>query len=479
MFGRRAAAAATSIGAHRRHGGARLLATSLLALLAAGWGGGHQASAAPQTSRPEIVLSKVMDTAGGGSDSIRLARDPSDGSLYYVKRGGEIYRIDPVAGTQTLVADASDHGQTWLQGFAIGPRGTFFLVNNEDVPGTQTRATIVKGVKPAGSPRIWSILARTDPYPRSATAYDHRFNGIIVDPSGSHIIVNSGSRTDHGEVQTAGGLYPDLRESGLTACILRLPTSAKNLLLRDDRAWLRSQGYIFAEGTRNTFDFAFAPNGDLFGTENGPGRDDPEELNWMRPGLHYGFPWRIGGHDNPMQFPDYDPASDRLLNPFSDAVIKGYYYNDPNYPARPQIPFVEPIRNLGPNADKYRDPVDGKVKDANGQGVPFSTFTPHRSPLGLIFDRARVLAAPYRGSGFMLSWTKGSAAGDQIAGPFKDPGQDLLQLALTKAGGTYTLRATRIVGGFNNPIDAEIVGNDIYVLEYGGQQSLWRVHMPQ
>ena len=37
--------------------------------------------------------------------------------------------------------------------------------------------------------------------------------------------------------------------------------------------------------------------------------------------------------------------------------------------------------------------------------------------------------------------TKGSATGDRIAGPFKDPSQDLLHLALTKGGGAYTLRA--------------------------------------
>ena len=69
------------------------------------------------------------------------------------------------------------------------------------------------------------------------------------------------------------------------------------------------------------------------------------------------------------------------------------------------------------------------VKDASAQAVPFSTFTAHRSPLGLVFDRARVLAPAFRGDGFMLSWTKGSPTGDQIAGPFKDASQDLLHLA--------------------------------------------------
>lgn len=45
-------------------------------------------------------------------------------------------------------------------------------------------------------------------------------------------------------------------------------------------------------------------------------------------------------------------------------------------------------------------------------------------------------------------------------------------------GGRYTLRTTRIVGGFNHPIDTEIVGCNIGVLEYGGKQSLWWVRMP-
>ena len=96
-----------------------------------------------------------------------------------------------------------------------------------------------------------------------------------------------------------------------------------------------------------------------------------------------------------------------------------------------------------------------------------------------MFDRAGVLAPPFRRHGFMLSWTKGDPSGDKIAGPFDDAGQDLLDIALTKTGTTYTLRATKIVVGFNNPIDAEIFGNTIYVLEYGGRQSIWRITMPR
>jgi len=40
------------------------------------------------------------------------------------------------------------------------------------------------------------------------------------------------------------------------------------------------------------------------------------------------------------------------------------------------------------------------------------------------------------------------------------------------------MTATRLVGGFANPIDAEIIRNRIYVLEYGGSQGLWEITFP-
>lgn len=79
----------------------------------------------------------------------------------------------------------------------------------------------------------------------------------------------------------------------------------------------------------------------------------------------------------------------------------------------------------------------------------------------------------------MLSWTKGDPTGATTVGPFKDPSQDLLHLNLARVGSTsYKLSATRIAGGFSNPIDAEIIGNKIYVLEYGGSQGIWEITMP-
>ncbi|MEH2424180.1 MAG: PQQ-dependent sugar dehydrogenase [Nostoc sp.] len=435
-------------------------------------------NAAPQALRSDIKIRNVINTLSV-SPSVRIAKDPRNNTLYYLKQNGEIYQVNLGSSTKTLVYNSSNHNLAETEGMAIGPNGTIYLVGNADLVNNQTKAIIVKGVINSSTKgRIWSILAESAGYPKSKTAYDHRFNGVVVSPDGNFIYVNSGSRTDHGEVQSANGQYPNTREVGLTACILRLPSNGNNLFLANNRTTLKTAGYIFAEGTRNTFDMAFAPNGDLFGTENGPDRDMSEELNWLRLGGNYGFPWRIGGTDNPQQFPNYNPAKDRLLNPIFGAVQKGYFRNDPTFPVRP-VNLIEPIPNFGPDADSYRDPVDGKVKDASVLGQSVSSFTSHRSPLGLVFDTQGVMSPEFKKDGFMLSWTPGDPTGETLAGPFKDAGQDLLHLKLTKVGTTnYKLNATRIVKGFSNPIDDEIIGNKIYVLEYGGNQGIWEITMP-
>ena len=413
---------------------------------------------------------------------MRLVKDPGDGTLYYLKQSGSIYRVtlNPGFGTSTstLVLGSADHTITSASGLAIGPDGTFYVVGNTTNENNRTFATVMRGITDGVGGRAWSLLARTEPYPLSQTGFDHLFNGIIVSPDGRFVLLNSGSRTDHGEEESLGGVFPGVREVALTAKIFKLPADGSNLVLSNNLTALQSSGYVFAEGTRNTYDLTFAPNGDLFGTENGPDRDMSDELNWLREGSHYGFPWRMGGADNPQQFADYDPSLDRLLDPRFPAIRNGYYQNDPGFPSPPTT-FAEPVINLGPDADSYRDPADGLIKDASSLGQTLDTFTAHRSPLGLVFDTAGVLAPEFRGHGFVLGWSAGDPNGTGVAGPFNDAGQDLLDLDLTRLGETnYEARVTRIVGGFSRPIDAEITGNHIYVLEYGGNTGLWEITLP-
>jgi hypothetical protein len=69
-------------------------------------------------------------------------------------------------------------------------------------------------------------------------------------------------------------------------------------------------------------------------------------------------------------------------------------------------------------------------------------------------------------SAFLLSW---GAAG----GTLSDRGQDLLHLVLTRNGNSYSATTTQIARGFKNPIDAVLLGNRLYVLEFSGDSALW------
>ncbi len=208
---------------------------------------------------------------------------------------------------------------------------------------------------------------------------------------------------------------------------------------------------------------AFAPNGDLLAGDNGPDADLPDELNWLREGKHYGFPWRFGDQDNPQQFPDYTSIGDKRLSPDFTAVQIGAYRRDPDFPKSPGG-FTSPVANLGPDAVKYRA-EDGSEHDAAKEKMPLYTFTPHRSPLGLVFSTSTKMPADFRGDentfgAFILSW---GAAG----GTLTDRGQDLLYLKLTKKGDNYETTATQIPREFKNPIDSVLIDNQLYVLDFG------------
>ena len=233
---------------------------------------------------------------------------------------------------------------------------------------------------------------------------------------------------------------------------------------------------MHVRGVRNAFSLAFAANGDLFSVENSGDRDDPEEMNWIRAGAHYGFPWEMGGNDTPMQFAGYKPDDDKLINRNYTAYRIGAFYDDKQYPKKPQnTTYFKPIQNAGPDADMYRDAATGKVMDASESGRAISTFTAHRSPLGLVFDVKSDFGGEYKGKGFVLSFQEGSAD----YGPMQDPGQDLLMLDLKKnaAGDDYNLNSYRIAADFFQPTDAEIVDNKLYVLE--GQGQIWEISFPK
>ena len=415
--------------------------------------------------------------------AVVISWNPAEELFYVLTAPGDIYRFDVKDGeTFNLehLYGASDHGvpippEQPSAGMDIGPDGTIYMIGNENIGGgggwppadaTHSRAVVRKGVPNGGGTHTWSTMAVTEEHRLSHTWFDHRFAGLAVDPAGEWIYFNSGSRTDHGE------MYDGIREEDLTAAIFRLSTDAENVVLPNDRDALRDAGYLYADGIRNSVSLAFAPNGDLLAAENGGDRDDNEELNWIREGHHYGFPWRIGTNDTPMQFEGYDPDEDAcvLRNRNDDNLADGgvwYFSNDPTYPEPPEgVTFTDPIPNYGPDADHYRDCDTGEVFSASDEGTSIGSFTSHRSPLGLVFDSDSLLTGNFRGSAFLLSW---NTAEDIMLQRLDGHGEDLLMLDLDKSSGDYRMNAYRIAEGFVHPIDAGLYRNKLYVVEYGRQ----------
>jgi glucose/arabinose dehydrogenase len=419
-----------------------------------------------ELKREDVTARRVLEV---GSGNIRLVQNPVNGSLYMLHGEKGVLLLDLESGKSKLVATLLELGGI-PAGMTFDAEGNLYVVTNKNADENHNVGTVRKGTPKDNSKFTWSTVAQTEPYPLSNTIFNHNYNGIAVSPDGQYLFVNAGSRTDHGEVQDFEGMFPGLREAPLSSKILRVPMDSVDLVLPNDEAKLLGGGYLYAWGVRNAFDLAFAPNGDLFAVENGPDADYPEELNWIREGHHYGFPWKFGDLDNQTRLTSYDTNEDNLQQPDFTAVREGYYQSDPDFP-EPPMDFTMPVMNLGPDSAYYRA-LDGSERNAAELGEKLYTFTPHISPLGLVFANEAMPADLQSGdetfSAFLVSW---GAAG----GTLTDRGQNLLHLSLTKTQDNYEMVTTEIATGFVNPIDTVLVENKLYVLEWGSEGAIWEL----
>jgi glucose/arabinose dehydrogenase len=415
----------------------------------------------------------------------KIAFDPILQHLFYTTAGGTIYEVFESTKSDTLRFSVLDHGIPRVQGLCFVD-STLFLSGNIWYTTTGI-GMIVKGVLQPNGSRIWSTVLSTSAYPTSSSTGDHGFTGITADPQKAYLYFSGGSRTSFGEVETNDGMYPDLREQALTSKIFRIPIDATNIYLNNDSIALQNSGYVFAEGTRNAYSMAFNGENQLFAIDNAGERDDPEELNLIEQGKHYGFPWRIGGNANPLANPNYDASSDPLINPNNGAYLAGHFDADPQFPAAPAgVVFTEPIANYGAAADYYKEEGTGQIKKASESGQPVRTFTAHRSPLGLVIDKDKQLGDAYTGNGFVLSFMPGGDSSGFTplspwgsACPFVDPSRELVMLRFSfdSTNQTYGIYTTNVASGFYLPVDAVQVGSAIYVIENNG--GLWKINFPK
>jgi glucose/arabinose dehydrogenase len=399
------------------------------------------------------------------SPGIKMAYDPVGKVVVTVAQNGTLSKFDPnvtlptTASTMPIgTTTAYDSGGYAAEngfggdhrGIAFDSKGTLYIlaVRGGGNVGVSIKKGVLMGTGPA---RTWSVLVSTSQgFAAGGTNFDHSFSGIAISPDDKSLFFSSGSRTDHGEMEAGAGEVP------LSSAVFKVPTDTPTDM-KNDMAALA--GVLFADGTRNAFDMAFNAAGDLIAVDNGPDMDLPDEINFLQQGKHYGFPYRFGAVNNPVADAGYTAAGDKRLHPGYQAVDTNKYVADATLAPPAGATFVDPIMNMGPDANLARA---DKNADPAAVAAGLAGVTGHRSPLGIVFDTAGASCGPYYKQGFVLSYgsVKPEALGDE--------GRDLLFLSLTKTGDTYSMTSKQIAKGIESPMDAVLVGNKLFTIGYGG-----------
>ena len=274
-----------------------------------------------------------------GFNPVRAIAHPDGRHVLLLAANGDVWQWDQAAAEPVRLFAGSDYvdaklgGQACL-GLAVDRERRLYVVCNQC---DKTRVPVSNEVTIfRARPQADGAWSRPTPwlrtsYPFGVGPYNHGVSHIEQGPDGL-LYVSSGARTDGNEPGQSDNYYKG-GEVPLTATLWRLDPASDDPKVE-----------IYARGLRNTFHFTWDREGRLLGVENGPDADAPEELNVIRQGAHYGFPY---------QFSDWDRKP---------------YPHTPDAPAGSR--FVRPIRNLGP--------------DALGADGATSTFTPHSSPAAIV-----------------------------------------------------------------------------------------------
>ncbi len=394
---------------------------------------------------------RVRAVAAFGRDDqepVRVAAHPGDGRLFVLGGGGDVYLLDPAAGTKRRVLTGADYIEqpkrqdlniplpvdakvvnspitlraTLCLGLTFDREGRLYVVANVQIPAkvmiNRVALYRTRPVPAGGEPSRPELWTRFD-YPYGVGGFNHGACRIAQGPDG-FIYLGSGSRTDHGEAGDAPNIsrlgeaphpdipaFPGAAGGEFTACILRFDP-AKGQQLPE----------VYSRGNRNPFGFDWDDKGRLIDAENGPMADHPEELNWIRQGRHYGFPYFFGNNEKP----DYADAAK----------------------PPPGLTFERPIKNVGPG---------GLVGDH-----PMYSLSPHSCPGGMVFYRGGELPKRYDGCFFLTRF------GNLVN--YNRTGFDVLTVRLEGEDGELVAHTERFLVRLGRPLDVCQSGGRLYIVEY-------------
>lgn len=353
---------------------------------------------------------------------VRFASGGGNESVYILAQSGGIYRLNGSSGTVSQIFmpsqyEMSEAGAITSTGIAVDSEGRLWVVTNQRL-GTDSDVKIYMN-----SVVIWRSGERVDghlrkmlpwfrtKYPAGQITYNHGVSHMAFGPDGL-LYLNSGARTDGGEPGNSAK-YHSGGEVDITSCLWRMDPKSDQPKIE-----------VIARGIRNAFGFAWDDHGRLFSISNGPDADSPEELDYIEPRNHYGFPYQFGNK----------PAAQGTPYPYTPAAPDG-------------LSFKMPIANLGP--------AGGGTPDA-----PYFTLEPHSSPGGMIWCGESF--PPLLKNRFLLT-----RFGNMIDCP-EDVGFDLISAKMEqKADATWQTRVDTVIAPLARPIDVHALGSgQILILEY-------------
>jgi glucose/arabinose dehydrogenase len=338
---------------------------------------------------------------------VRIAAHPTSPTLLVLYLNGDLWEVDVDARTKRLFRSGESYFHEkrpkYLQalGLHIDAQGRAYVVVNErweDVKPWRAQVVVYR----LDGPKVEEVV--TFAHPWGVGPYNHGACRIATGPDG-WIYLGVGSRTDHGETGEKDFLDKN-GETDLTAVLLRWDPKAPKV-------------EVVCRGLRNPYGFDWDDRGRLIAGEHGPDANHPEELNWLRPGKHYGFPYVFGDGEAPM---------------YKDAAR-----------APEGMTFEPPIENLGP--------------DARPSEVGYYSFHPHSAPCGMVFYRDGALPARYKGSFFVTRF--GNFLG-------KEPvGFEVLNVRLVdRPDGRLAARCETFYKTSRRPIDVCLSRGRLFILEY-------------
>ncbi|NMO91196.1 quinoprotein glucose dehydrogenase [Actinomycetospora sp. TBRC 11914] len=290
-----------------------------------------------------------------------------DGWLWVTEKiGKRVDRISPADGTRTValtVPDASASGaQDGLLGLAFAGDSAFVAYTYDAVPppAEDLRAKIVRYHRDPGG----TLSAPVEVISGLPASHDHDGGRLILGPD-QKLWYSLG---DQGNNQFDRACQPirsqDLPTAAQVAAkdwstyagkVLRIDLDGS--VPSDNPVIHGVRSHVVTYGHRNPQGLAVGPGGRIFSDEHGPKSDD--EINLLRPGANYGWPYVSGFRDDQAyRYADWSAAPDCPQLTYDD------YQDPPSVPRGPpetvwnSPDYVEPLRTMYtvPTGHNFQDP---------------------------------------------------------------------------------------------------------------------------